>query len=155
MLNGTVTLGTLDGANVEIAAEAGEENNYIFGLTVEEIEQLKPNYDPVKYYESNPLFKRVVDTLIDGTVSDDGTGMFEELYNALLKGASWHQPDHYFLLADFDDYLRTKLRANADYSDRTAFSRKCWMNLSSAGKFSSDRTIQQYAAKIWEIEQIQ
>lgn len=155
MLNGTVTLGTLDGANVEIAAEAGEENNYIFGLTVEEIEQLKPNYDPVKYYENNPLLKRVVDTLIDGTVSDDGTGMFEELYNALLKGASWHQPDHYFLLADFDDYLRTKLRANADYSDRTAFSRKCWMNLSSAGKFSSDRTIQQYAAKIWEIEQIQ
>lgn len=149
MLNGAVTLGTYDGANVEIVAEAGEENNYIFGKRVEEIEELKGHYNARELYESNPRLKRVVDTLVDGTLSDGGTGMFAELYHALLDGASWHQPDHYFLFADFDSYCETKLRANRDYKDTEAFRRKCFMNTANAGKFSSDRTIRDYVKDVW------
>ncbi|MBQ7635931.1 MAG: glycogen/starch/alpha-glucan phosphorylase [Lachnospiraceae bacterium] len=152
MLNGAVTLGTYDGANVEIVAEAGEENNYIFGKRVEEIDALKANgYDSRKIYNSNPRLKRVVDTLVDGTFSDKGTGMFKELYTSLLDGASWHKPDHYFIFADFDSYVETKLRANRDYKDGTAFGHKCLMNVANAGKFSSDRTIKDYAEEIWEL----
>ncbi|MCR5822875.1 MAG: glycogen/starch/alpha-glucan phosphorylase [Lachnospiraceae bacterium] len=150
MLNGAVTLGTYDGANVEIVAEAGEENNYIFGKRVEEIDALKAKgYDSKKLYKANPRLKRVVDTLVDGTFSDGGTGMFKELYTSLLEGASWHKPDHYFIFADFDSYVETKLRANKDYKDRIAFGRKCLMNVANAGKFSSDRTIKDYATEIW------
>ncbi len=150
MLNGAVTLGTYDGANVEIVREAGEENNYIFGKRVEEINALKANgYDSKKLYKADPRLKRVVDTLVDGTFSDNGTGMFKELYDSLLEGASWHKPDHYFIFADFASYVEAKLRANKDYRDRTAFGRKCLMNVANAGKFSSDRTIKDYATEIW------
>ena len=149
MLNGAVTLGTLDGANIEIVDRAGRENNYIFGATVEEINAAKASYDPRKLYESEPRIKRVVDTLIDGTVSDGGTGMFRELYDALLKGASWHQPDHYFLLLDFLPYCEARLKANHDYANRDEFARKCLMNIANAGEFSSDRTIRPLL--IWRI----
>ncbi len=149
MLNGAVTLGTYDGANVEIVAEAGEENNYIFGKRVEEIEALKNNYNARALYESEPRIKRVVDTLVDGTLSDDGTGMFEELYHALLDGAHWHQPDHYFLFADFISYCDAKLRVNKDYQDTLAFRKKCFLNTANAGKFSSDRTIRDYVEDVW------
>ena len=151
MLNGAVTLGTLDGANIEIVDRAGRENNYIFGATVEEINAAKASYDPRKLYESEPRIKPVVDPLIDGTVSDGGTGMFRELYDALLKGASWHQPDHYFLLLDFLPYCEARLKANHDYANRDEFARKCLMNIANAGEFSSDRTIRQYAEEIWHI----
>ena len=151
MLNGAVTLGTLDGANIEIVDRAGRENNYIFGATVEEINAAKKTYDPRKLYESEPRIKRVVDTLVDGTFDDGGSGMFRELYNALLKGASWHQPDHYFLLLDFLPYCEARLRANRDYADKDAFARKCLLNAANAGQFSSDRTIAQYADEIWHI----
>ena len=80
-----------------------------------------------------------------------GSGMFRELYNALLKGASWHQPDHYFLLLDFLPYCEARLRANRDYADKDAFARKCLLNAANAGQFSSDRTIAQYADEIWHI----
>ncbi len=150
MLNGAVTLGTYDGANVEIVAEAGEENNYIFGKRVEEIDELKAKgYDSKALYKADPRLKRVVDTLVDGTFSDGGTGMFKELYTSLLEGASWHKPDHYFIFADFESYVETKLRANRDYRDRIAFGRKCLINVANAGKFSSDRTIKDYAKEIW------
>ena len=149
MLNGAVTLGTYDGANVEIVAEAGEENNYIFGKRVEEIEALKNNYNARALYESEPRIKRVVDTLVDGTLSDDGTGMFEELYHALLDGAHWHQPDHYFLFADFISYCDAKLKVNKDYQDTLAFRKKCFLNTANAGKFSSDRTIRDYVEEVW------
>ena len=152
MLNGAVTLGTLDGANIEIVDRAGRENNYIFGATVEEINEKKSSYNPRKLYESEPRIRRVVDTLVDGTLDDGGTGMFRELYDALLKGASWHQPDHYFLLLDFLPYCEARLRANRDYADRDAFARKCLMNIANAGEFSSDRTIRQYADEIWHIK---
>ena len=152
MLNGTVTLGTYDGANVEIAEEAGIENNYIFGARVEELEKIMPSYDPRKIYASDPQIARVLDTLIAGAVSDGGSGAFRELYYALLDGASWHVPDHYYLLGDLHSYVEAKLKANADYrDDRAGFLRKCWINMSNAGKFSSDRTIADYAKEIWRI----
>ncbi len=151
MLNGAVTLGTFDGANVEIVEQAGEENNYIFGARVEEIEEIKDSYNPKAIYESNPRIKRVLDTLIDGTFDDNGTGVFKELYTSLLEGASWHKPDNYFLLQDFESYVDAKLRVNADYKNRLAFSKKCLLNIANSGMFSSDRTIQQYADEIWHI----
>lgn len=149
MLNGAVTLGTLDGANVEIVEQAGEENNYIFGARVEEIEKIKNTYSSKALYESNPRIKKVLDTLVDGTLSDDGTGMFKELYHSILYGAHWHKPDHYFLLLDFIAYCDEKLKVNRDYSDVYAFRRKCFINTANAGKFSSDRTIKDYANEIW------
>ncbi|WP_312492281.1 glycogen/starch/alpha-glucan phosphorylase [Anaerosporobacter sp.] len=152
MLNGAVTLGTYDGANVEIVQQAGEENNYIFGARVEDIEKIKDSYDPNVIYNSNPRIKRVVDTLIDGTFDDNGTGMFKELYDSLLKGASWHKPDNYYLLEDLLSYVDAKLQANKDFSDTYAFRRKCFINTANAGKFSSDRTIHDYAVDIWKVK---
>lgn len=151
MLNGAVTLGTFDGANIEIVREAGEENNYIFGATVEKIEDIKDRYNPKEYYEKDKRIKRVLDSLIDGTLNDGNTKIFKELYTSLLEGASWHEPDHYFLLLDFDDYVKTKIRVNNDCKDKTAFYRKCWLNMCNAGKFSSDRTIKEYCKDIWHI----
>ncbi len=152
MLNGAVTLGTLDGANVEIAEEAGAENEYIFGATVEELAEIMPKYVPRDVMESSPKIKRVVSSLIDGTFSDGGNGVFRELYFALLEGASWHVPDHYYLLGDLQSYVDAKLRALRDHSDGLAFAKKCWLNICSAGKFSSDRTIREYAEQIWHIK---
>lgn len=151
MLNGAVTLGTFDGANIEIVREAGEENNYIFGATVEKIEDIKDRYNPKEYYENDKRIKRVLDALVDGTLNDGNTKIFKELHNSLLEGASWHEPDHYFLLLDFDDYVKTKIRVNNDCKDKTAFYRKCWLNMCNAGKFSSDRTIKEYCKDIWHI----
>lgn len=149
MLNGAVTLGTYDGANVEIVEQAGEQNNYIFGARVEDIQALRSHYRPRDIYEREPRVKRVVDTLVDGTFSDGGQGMFSELYTSLLDGASWHAADHYFVLHDFLPYCETKLRINQDYQDRRSFTRKCFMNTANAGIFSSDRTILGYAKDIW------
>jgi starch phosphorylase len=149
MLNGAVTLGTFDGANVEIVEQAGEENNYIFGARVEDLEKISSSYNSKELYEQNPRIKRVLDTLVDGTFDDGGTGMFIELYNAILHGASWHKPDHYYLLLDFIPYCEAKMKVNRDYSDTYAFRRKCFINTANAGKFSSDRTIKDYASEIW------
>ena len=154
MLNGAVTLGTFDGANIEIVQEAGEENNYIFGARVEDLERIVPEYDSRSIFANDPMVKKVVSSLIDGTVSDGGSGDFRELYTALLDGASWHAPDHYYLLGDMRDYVETKLRCINDFSaDRLAFARKQWLNMCNSGKFSSDRTIADYAANIWGIKQ--
>ena len=153
MLNGAVTLGTYDGANIEIVQEAGEENNYIFGAKVEELEKIVPEYDSRKVFAENLMIKKVVSSLIDGTVSDGGSGDFRELYTSLLDGASWHTPDHYYLLGDLVSYVETKLKSNSDYSsDRLAFAKKQWLNMCNAGKFSSDRTIADYAENIWNIK---
>ncbi len=149
MLNGAVTLGTMDGANVEIVQQAGAENAYIFGASVEEIAAIRDTYQARSFYEANPALHRAVDTLIDGTVETDDAQ--RELYHALLDGASWHKADQYYLMYDFDSYKQAKLRALRDYRDRMSFGRKCLMNIASAGKFSSDRTIRQYADEIWHI----
>ena len=153
MLNGAVTLGTLDGANVEIAQEAGMENEYIFGHTVEQINACKDSYHARGIYDSNPYLHRAIDTLVDGTVPTDDAQ--RELYHALLDGAAWHKADHYFVLLDYASYIDTKLKANADYADRLNFGRKCLMNIASGAKFSSDRTIRQYAEEIWHIQPTQ
>ena len=150
MLNGAVTLGTLDGANVEIAQEAGRENEYIFGHTVDEINAAKPTYHARGIYDSNADLRRAINTLVDGTVPTDDAQ--KELFHSLLDGTDWHQADHYFLLLDYASYFDTKLQANRDYADRIAFGRKCLMNVASAAKFSSDRTIRQYAEEIWHIK---
>ena len=153
MLNGAVTLGTLDGANVEIAQEAGMENEYIFGHTVEQITAVKDSYHSRSIYDSNADLRRAINTLVDGTVpTDDGQ---RELFHALLDGTNWHKPDHYYLLLDYASYFDAKLQANKDYADRMAFGRKCLMNVASAAKFSSDRTIRQYADEIWHIKPTQ
>ena len=155
MLNGAVTLGTRDGANIEIFEQAGEENNFPFGATVEEINAIKASYNPVEIYNSNPHLKRAIDALDDGTVKDFPGEMREgciaELKNALLKGASWHQPDHYFICHDFAAYQETRLKAIRATRDEIAFAKMCLMNIAGAGKFSSDRTIQDYAKEIWEV----
>ena len=153
MLNGAVTLGTLDGANVEIVKEAGMENNYIFGATVDIINNSKATYNPRWIYDHNPNLHRAIDTLVDGTVptDDDQRG----LYHALLDGTAWHQADHYFLLMDYESYMDAKLRVNRDYADRIAFGKKCLVNIASGAKFSSDRTIRQYAEEIWHVQPTQ
>ncbi len=155
MLNGAVTLGTWDGANIEIAECAGVENEYIFGARVEDIDRLKKEgYNPAGLLEQNPELKRVINTLIDGTFDDDGAqgeGSFRELHHALTKGTHWHDPDHYFLVQDLPDYIETKIRANADYADRKEFGKKCLLNVANAGKFSSDRAILEYANEIWHV----
>ncbi len=155
MLNGAVTLGTWDGANIEIAECAGVENEYIFGARVEGIEEAKKNgYNPSKLIEENPELKRVVSTLIDDTFPTDGkvgNSSFGELYDALTKGTHWHGPDHYFLMLDLPDYIEKKIQANMDYADRKAFGKKCLLNVANAGKFSSDRAILEYADEIWHV----
>ncbi len=153
MLNGAVTLGTLDGANVEIVKEAGMENNYIFGHTVEQINAAKDSYRARGIYEINDRLRRAIDTLVDGTVPTDDDQ--RDLFHALLDGTHWHKADHYFLLLDYASYMDAKLQANRDYADRLDFGRKCLMNIASGGKFSSDRTIRQYAEEIWHIEPVQ
>ena len=152
MLNGAVTLGTLDGANVEIAQEAGKENEYIFGHTVQEINAVKDSYYARGIYDTDCHLHRAIDTLVDGTVPTDDAQ--RELYHALLDGASWHKADNYFVLLDYASYIDAKLRANRDYADRLAFGRKCLENIASGSKFSSDRTIRQYAAEIWHIKPV-
>ncbi len=153
MLNGAVTLGTLDGANVEIAQEAGMENEYIFGHTVEQINACKDSYYARGIYDTNPYLHRALDTMVDGTVPTDDAQ--RELYHSLLDGASWHKPDHYFVLLDYASYMDAKLKANADYADRLNFGRKCLLNIASGAKFSSDRTIAQYASEIWHVQPTQ
>ena len=154
MLNGAVTLGTYDGANIEIVREAGEDNNYIFGARVEELKDIMPKYDSRKLLSENPKIRRVVETLIDGTVSDGGTGYFRELYFSLTDGASWHSPDNYYLIGDLESYVDVKLRCIADFSGRKYIGKKLWYNMCNAGKFSSDRTISDYAENIWHIGKV-
>ncbi len=151
MLNGAVTLGTYDGANIEIVHEAGDDNNYIFGARVEHLKEIAPSYDPRKIYDENPRIKRVVDTLIDGTFSDGGTGWFGMIYSRLLDHQGDKHGDEYYTLLDFIAYCDEKLKVNADYTDRKAFARKCFINMANAGQFSSDRTIKEYASEIWGV----
>ena len=142
-------LDTLDGANVEIVEQAGMENNYIFGATVQEIEQIKDSYNARWIYDNDERIRRAINTLVDGTVPTDDE--LRELHNALINGTGWHKADHYYIMKDFHSYVDAKLQANRDYRDRQAFGRKCLMNVASAGKFSADRTIRQYAEEIWHV----
>ncbi|MDE6001405.1 MAG: glycogen/starch/alpha-glucan family phosphorylase, partial [Clostridia bacterium] len=152
MMNGAVTCGTMDGANIEIVELAGKENNYIFGAEVEEIERLKKEgYNPAELLKDNCLHGYAVSSLIDGTFSDGGDGAFKELYDALTVGASWHIPDNYFVIHDLKSYVDALLKINSDYKDKKAFAVKQLKNTANSAYFSSDRTINEYAQNIWKI----
>ena len=150
MLNGALTIGTLDGANVEIAKEAGEENEYIFGMKVEDIDALqKRGYDPRSPYNSVAGLKRVIDALIDGHLNDLGSGIYREIHSLLME-----RGDQYYVLEDFEDYRKKQRSINRDYQDQKAWARKMLKNIANAGKFSSDRTIMEYAKEIWGINEV-
>ena len=145
MLNGALTLGTLDGANVEIVNEAGRENNYIFGATVEELDKLRGSYNPLDIYEKNPKIKRLLDFI---NTSLGSQSSFVDIYDSLLNS---DQPDRYFVLKDFDSYHKTRMRAINDFSDRERTGIKALYNIAASGVFSSDRSVVTYAEKVWKI----
>jgi starch phosphorylase len=149
MLNGAVTVGTMDGANVEIVEEAGKENNYIFGMEVEEVVAKRGNYDPVAAMERTEGLEQVVESLINGTFNDNNTGMFQDLYNSLTA------EDQYFILEDFESYRQAQDQIANDFKDQKAFYRKGFINMANAGKFSSDRTLEEYATEIWHVSKQQ
>jgi len=151
MLNGAVTHGTYDGANVEIVEAVGMDNAFIFGARVEDLPAIRAYYNPKWQYDNIPGLKKVMDALIDGTLHDEGTGMFQDIYNSLLFGTGTQPADVYYVLGDFEDYRRARARLDAAYEDRYGFARKCWINLCSSGRFSSDRTIREYADELWKI----
>ncbi len=155
MINGAPTIGTLDGANVEIIEEAGEENNFIFGLTSKEVQELndKSSYNPLELTKKIEGLERVMTSLIDGTFSSDSS-MFQELYNSLLYGIDGNRPDEYYLLKDFESYREAHKRVDLAYKDKYGWAKKAWLNIANGGKFSSDRTILEYANEIWNIKQI-
>ena len=150
MMNGALTLGTLDGANVEILEAVGEENAYIFGATDDELPELRRHYDPRWHYENVPGLKRVIDALTDGTLDDSNSGWFHDLRWSLLE-SGYEPADVYYVLGDFASYRETKDRMAQDYRDQDAWSRKAWINITRSGRFSSDRTISDYAREVWHI----
>ena len=151
MMNGALTLGTLDGANVEILEAVGDDNAYIFGATEDELPGLRESYDPVWHYENVPSLKRVLDAFTDGTLDDNGSGWFADLRRSLLE-PSYEPADVYYVLGDFASYRETKDAMAADYADTRAWQRKAWVNITRSGRFSSDRTISDYAREVWKID---
>ena len=151
MMNGALTLGTLDGANVEILEAVGDDNAYIFGATEDELPGLRESYDPVWHYENIPGLKRVLDAFTDGTLDDNGSGWFADLRRSLLE-PSYEPADVYYVLGDFASYRETKDAMAADYADTRAWQRKAWVNITRSGRFSSDRTISDYAREVWKID---
>ncbi len=157
MLNGALTLGTMDGANVEIVEEVGYDNAFIFGLSAQEVEnyQAHGGYNPFDEYNNVEGLKKVVDQLGDGTYDDNHTGIFRELQNSLLYGVDGSRPDVYFLLKDFASYREAQDRLQNEFKNRREWTRKALKNIANAGKFSSDRTIAEYAKEIWNIEPVE
>ncbi len=152
MMNGAVTLGTMDGANVEICESVGNDNIYIFGCRAGDMAATKAYYNPTWQYENIPGIKKALDRLVDGSFDDQGTGMFRDLYNGILYGTNWQPGDPYYVLGDFDDYRKTRDRLYTDYKDEMKWAKMCWINICNSGKFSSDRTISEYAKEIWDIK---
>ena len=145
-LNGAVTIGTMDGANIEIREEVGDDNIFIFGLTAAEVAALRPHYDPWQYYRSDPELARALDMIRDDTFSRGEPGLFRPIVDSLLAGG-----DRYFLLADYASYVAGQERVARTYRDQDAWTRMSILNVANMGKFSSDRTIRQYAEEIWGI----
>ncbi len=154
MMNGALTLGTFDGANVEIVEAVGNDNAYIFGVREEDLPATRAYYNPNWQYQNIPGLKRVLDSLVDGTLDDQGSGMFADLYNSLLQGSNWEPADVYYVLGDFDDYRKTRDRMAEDYQDRQAWAKRCWINICRSGRFSSDRTIDDYVKDIWRLKSL-
>jgi starch phosphorylase len=146
-LNGALTLGTLDGANVEIRREVGKENFFLFGLTVEEVEALRARgYNPREYYENNPAIRRALDALKNNFFNLDQPGLYMPIVESLLEGG-----DHYLVLADFDSYVAKQAEVEKAYEDSAAWAKMCILNVAASGKFSTDRTMKEYAEDIWGI----
>ena len=144
-MNGAVTIGTLDGANIEIREEVGEENFYLFGLTSAEVEQRRRDgYNPRSHYESNPVLREVLDALMSGEFSHGDRGLFEPLVRSLLSS------DDYMLLADYQSYIDCQDHISSAYQDQEAWTRVSILNVARIGKFSSDRSIRDYCADIWK-----
>ena len=155
MLNGAITIGTMDGANVEMYEEVGEDNIFIFGMSSDEVIAHEHNHDynPMAIYNNDGEIRRVLNQLVDGTYSPNDHELFRELYNSLLSNSN-EVADRYFILADFRDYANTQRKINKYYQDKGAWTRSAILNVASAGKFSSDRTIQEYVDDIWHLDKI-
>jgi starch phosphorylase len=147
MLNGAVTIGTLDGANVEILEEVGEENIFIFGMTAEEVDKRRGGYNPWDVYHSDEEIRRAFTLIEKDFFSLLEPGIFKPLVQSLLEGG-----DHFMLLADMRDYIQTQERVDAAYRDVEGWDRMAILNVARAGKFSSDRAIKEYASEIWHVE---
>ncbi len=156
MLNGALTLGTMDGANVEIVEEVGRENAFIFGLSSDEVIQYENHggYNPMDVYNSDADIRKVLDQLIDGTYAADQE-LFRPLYNSLLNTLSTSRADTYFILKDFRAYAEAQKKVEAAYRDREGWAKSAILNVASSGKFTSDRTIQQYVDEIWHLDKVQ
>lgn len=156
MLNGAVTLGTLDGANIEIVAEAGEENAFIFGLTAQEIQKIdtEHSYNPQDYLARNPKLAAVLSQLVDGTFGASTQTMFRELYDSLVYGIEGQRPDVFYVLADFDAYAEAHEKILEAYADKRRWAKMALLNVARAGKFSSDRTIEEYVRDIWKLKKV-
>ena len=156
MLNGAVTLGTMDGANVEIVEEVGEDNAFIFGLSSDEVIRYENfgGYDPMEIYNSDPDIRRVLMQLINGTYSPDDPERFRHLYNSLLNTQSTDKADTYFILKDFRSYVEAQKKVEETYRDTERWSRMAMLNVACSGKFTSDRTIQQYVDEIWHLDKV-
>lgn len=155
MLNGAPTLGTMDGANVEIVEEVGAENAFIFGLSSDEVINYENNggYDPNVIYNTDEEIRQVLMQLINGTFSSD-TELFRDLYDSLLKTKNTDRPDRYFILADFRSYADAQKRVEAAYRDEKGWAKKALLNTACSGKFTSDRTIQEYVDDIWHLDKV-
>ncbi len=156
MLNGALTIGTLDGANVEIREEVGDENIFIFGLKADEVMNLynENSYDPWNIYNINQSVRGVLTQLINGTLAPDNSDLFRELYDALLNGYGGSRADEYFILKDFAAYANAQQQVNDAYKNKTRWAESAIINVAKSGKFSSDRTIKQYADEIWNLSPI-
>ena len=156
MLNGAPTLGTMDGANVEIVEEVGAENAFIFGLSSDEVINYENNggYNPMDIYNSDADIRRVVNQLVDGTYSQGDKEMYRDLYNSLLTAQGGSKADTYFILKDFRSYADTQKKVEEAYRDKDRWAKMALLNTASCGKFSSDRTIQEYVADIWHLDKV-
>ena len=155
MVNGALTMGTMDGANIEIFEEAGKENGFPFGLLTEEIQKMEAehSYNPQQYLERNPALAKVVEQLVDGTY-DPSRQVFKEIHDSLVYGVEGQRPDVYYVLADFDKYVKAQEQLAEAYKDKKAWARKALINIANSGKFSSDRTIEDYVRDIWKIKKV-
>ena len=156
MLNGALTIGTMDGANVEMFDEVGADNMFIFGMSSDEVisHENRHDYNPVDVYNSDAELRKVVNQLVDGTYSPNDHELFRELYNSLLNPQQGQVADRYFILADFRSYANAQQKINDYYKNKSAWRKSALLNIAHVGKFSSDRTIQEYVDDIWHLDRI-
>ena len=151
MLNGALTVGTMDGANVEICEAVGEENIFIFGLRADKVEQMirDGSYSPIYYYQNNPSIRKVLDYMRDGIGKGSLRASYPELVQSLLLA------DTYMVLADFDDYCRVQDRISVEYLNKSEWNKKSLSNIACSGRFAADRSIGEYAERIWKVNSLE